>query len=113
MWMTIATAAGKIAEKWFERRGRINEAKERATLEAIANRQRNIGWMDDFLLVMHAAPIIGVFISYTRESTIEGIQALSLLPEWYLAVWFTIVASVWGAPKLASLKVRRAKKGND
>lgn len=107
MWTSIVTAVTAIATKWFERRGRINEAKEQAQVTAILNRQRNLGWMDDFLLIIHAAPMIGVFFNQTRASTIEGIEALALLPEWYLAVWFTIVASVWGAPKLANLKMRK------
>ena len=48
-----------------------------------------------------------MFFPQTREATIDGIEALALLPEWYLAIWFTIVAAVWGAPKLANLKIKR------
>lgn len=88
-------------------RGRIKAAKEEAQIEAIKARVKNPGYMDDLLLWMHAGPIMGVFFPQTRESTLEGIEALALLPEWYLVVWFTMIAAVWGAPKLADLKIRR------
>ena len=104
---SVLAFIGKAATSWFERRGRITEARETATIESIRERQRNLGYMDDLLLWMHAGPMVGVFFEDTRDATLKGIESLSLLPDWYLICWFTIVAAVWGAPKLANLKIKR------
>lgn len=104
---TAATVIIDVVKTRLESRGRIKEAKEQAQIEAIKARVKNPGYMDDLLLWMHAGPIMGVFFPATRESTLEGIDALSALPEWYLAVWFTMIAAVWGAPKLADLKIKK------
>jgi len=106
----VTLLAGPLIEmgkEHFARKGRIKAAKEEAAIEAIRTRSKNPGYMDDFLLFLHAGPIVGVFFPQTREHTMEGIEALSALPEWYLAVWFTMIAGVWGAPKLADLKMKR------
>ena len=77
--------------------------KRRSCNRGNQSSRKEPGYMDDFLLFLHAGPIVGVFFPQTRAHTMEGIEALSALPEWYLAVWFTMIAGVWGAPKLADL----------
>ena len=87
--------AVKGVSTFFERRGRIKA------------RQLTVGWMDDYLLALHSIPMIMVFIPMTRETGIEGINALALLPDWYLSVWFSMVGAVWGLPKLAGLRLKK------
>ena len=99
--------AVKGVSTFFERRGRIAEAKEVAAIENIKTRQLTVGWMDDYLLALHSIPMIMVFIPMTRETGIEGINALALLPDWYLSVWFSMVGAVWGLPKLAGLRLKK------
>lgn len=101
----------KGVTSFVERRGRIAEAKENATIEAIKIRGQNAGWMDDYLLLLHSIPMIMVFMPWTRDAALQGIDALNLLPEWYLQVWFSMVGAVWGLPKLSNLANQiRAKK---
>ena len=102
----------KGVTSFAERRGRISEAKENATIEAIKVRGQNAGWMDDYLLLLHSLPMIMVFIPTTRVTALAGITALNSLPEWYLLVWFSMVGAVWGLPKLSGLtsSMRRNKK---
>ena len=104
---TVVSGLFNLGKSAFERRERIKSAKEEATIESIKARQKNVGYMDDFLLFLHAGPVIGVFFPLTREQTLEGIEALHSLPEWYLVIWFTMIAAVWGAPKLADLRVNK------
>lgn len=106
----ITMALGKVIDVVSKRaaaRGRIKEAKEEVALEAIRNRQKDVGYMDDFLLFIHAGPVIGVFFPWTRPETMQGIEALSALPDWYLVVWFSMISAVWGIPKIADLRVRK------
>tara|TARA_R110002153_G_C13040084_1_gene469760 strand:+ start:39 stop:374 length:336 start_codon:yes stop_codon:yes gene_type:complete len=99
----IIGLAAKMVTNFIERRGRIAEAQESATIEAIKVRGQNAGWMDDYLLLLHSIPMIMVFIPAWRETGMEGIDALALLPDWYLSVWFSMVGAVWGLPKLSNL----------
>ena len=94
---------GGIARTFIERRGRISEAKELATIRSIETRASAAGWMDDYLLLLHSIPMIMVFVPAWRLTGIEGIDALAALPDWYLAVWFSMVGAVWGLPKLSDL----------
>ena len=99
----ILGVVGGIAKTFIERRGRISEAKELATIKSIELRASAAGWMDDYLLLLHSIPMIMVFVPPWRHTAIEGIDALAALPDWYLAVWFSMVGAVWGLPKLADV----------
>tara|TARA_R110000868_G_scaffold9870_2_gene48539 strand:- start:271 stop:603 length:333 start_codon:yes stop_codon:yes gene_type:complete len=101
---------GGIAKNYMASRGRISEAKEAATIKAIETRSVNAGWMDDYLLILHSIPMIMVFIPAFRGTGIEGIDALALLPSWYLQVWFSMVGAVWGLPKLSGLASSMVRK---
>jgi hypothetical protein len=104
---------GSIVKEWWSTRNRIKEAKVQATVDAIKTRQRTVGFMDDFLLYLHAGPIIGVFFPQTRPYVLDGLEGLEMLPDWYLVVWFTMVAGVWGVPKLIDTAVPKIKKKFD
>jgi hypothetical protein len=105
----IFGVVGGIAKTFMERRGRILEAKELATIRAIETRASAAGWMDDYLLLLHSIPMIMVFVPAWRLTGIEGIDALAELPDWYLAVWFSMVGAVWGLPKLSDLAQKLKK----
>ena len=85
----ITMALGKVIDVVSKRaaaRGRIKEAKEEVALEAIRNRQKDVGYMDDFLLFIHAGMSL---VSFSRGHGPRLCRALKHLPHFLIGTWLS------------------------
>jgi hypothetical protein len=113
--------------KWSERRDAIKSAKldvELAELKAKAEiaaykvkadiewdlkwaDQAGSSWKDEFMLILWALPLIGLFIPGIRPFVMEGFTFLKEFNQdiayWYMAGWSIIFAAVFGFKQAASL----------
>jgi hypothetical protein len=122
----IKWGSGELS-KWSERRDTLKtvtlEAKvasikaqaEIAAYKAKADLEWDLkwadgassSWKDEFMLVLWAIPMIGLFIPGIRPFIMEGFEYLKGFhqdaPEWYMAGWAIIFAATFGFKQAASL----------
>jgi hypothetical protein len=69
--------------------------------------QASKSWKDEFMLVLWAFPLIGLFIPGIRPFIMEGFDYLRLFhseaPTWYMAGWAIIFAATFGFKQAAAL----------
>lgn len=117
----------KEVSGWFERRDTIRAAKldaQVAELKAKAEiaaykvkadiewdikwaDQAGASWKDEFMLILWATPMIGLFIPGIQDHVIEGFNYLKAFNEdigyWYMAGWSIIFSAVFGFKQAAAL----------
>ncbi len=77
-----------------------------ASLDAITLKQ--IGWLDDFVIVMTMLSIVLNFVPFTSELMVSGFKALESAPEWYQHAVYAVYIYVLGFKSLIyRLLVRR------
>ncbi|WP_266031219.1 hypothetical protein [Brucella intermedia] len=117
----------KEVSKWSERRDAISSAKLEAELAELKAKaevaaykvkadiewdlkwadQAGSSWKDEFMLILWAAPLIGLFIPGIRPFVMEGFDYLKAFnPDvayWYMAGWAIIFSAVFGFRQAAAL----------
>jgi len=117
----------KEVSGWFERRDVLRQAKldqevaefkARAEIAAYKVKadiewdmkwadQAGSSWKDEFMLLLWAFPMIGLFIPGIRPYVMEGFDYLKTFNDdigyWYMAGWSIIFSAVFGFKQAASM----------
>jgi hypothetical protein len=54
------------------------------------------GWKDEYLLFLVTTPVIMAFIPEYKQYAIDGFQALTELPEWYMWILLGVYIDTFG-----------------
>ena len=110
----ILATIGTVVGGWFERRGRIAEAKANAEIEREkrlaqvtadydieALRASQSSWKDEFWTVIFgvivAAPVVAVFLGYDISDKLRELWAIYAgFPEWFVWTFQGIIAATFG-----------------
>ena len=117
----------KEVASWFQRRDTLKAARLEADLAEIKARaeiaafkvkadiewdlswadQAKNSWKDEFMLILWALPMIGLFIPGIRPFVMEGFDFLRAFhedaPTWYMSGWAIIFAATFGFKQAAGI----------
>jgi hypothetical protein len=98
-------ALGRVfdfADGWQQRRADEAKARHEGRLEAL--RSHSGDWKDEYALVMFSYPVVSMFIPFLRENTMESIDYMASLPQWYTGTLVGIVLAIYGFQKIPKVK---------
>jgi hypothetical protein len=91
-----------FADGWQERRAAEAVAKHEALLETL--KSQRFDWKDEYVLIIFSYPPVSIFIPYLRDNTMESVQALSALPQWFTGTLVAITMAIYGFQKIPKIK---------
>ena len=114
----IVSKVIETGSRWIERRQEITEAKHTARLEIeakkatadidwdqiMANNSAN-SWKDELLTIWAVVVMSLVFLPWTQEWALSGLNGLSQAPEWFQVLIFTVFAASFGVRDLINSKI--------
>lgn len=137
MWTTLIATIGSLFSGWLDHKTttqKLQQEIELATLRNTSDWESTMAnasvtsWKDEYLLIIFSLPLIGMFVSpyidlivllYTNGVYLDGMLAqaatealsnLSMAPDWYVMVIFTMVGASFGVKKLTEVMSIRGKK---
>lgn len=83
-----------------------------ASAQAKADRVKHHinGLADDVLIFVWSYPFASIFVPGLSVHTVNAFEQLQMLPDWYIAGFMTITASVFGFNRFSSLRSFNERK---
>lgn len=75
------------------------ENKEAPVQKCEAPEKDQIGIKDDLILILFLAPVVGVFLPWTRDAIKDGLAILNDIPDWFSFIIVLGVVSMFGLRK--------------
>ncbi len=102
MWGLLLSLVGGTVKDWAATRSKIAEMKAVSRAKAVSSGIP--GWSDEYLVFIVTFPFIAGFVPGLEVVAANGLANFEAMPEWYQALFVTVVLAVFGLDKVIKWK---------